>query len=268
MKNLISYEDFLNEQSKSTGYDGSVLTTGSSVITFDGLSGVVISRDRDGKVSFESENGEIHIRESSNLIEFDVMNEDLTWWEVTKGILAADAIKVGLQFAGGGVLLAGVLFLKWRNSIANKIEKIKKDERYAELKSHATKIADKFNNDSDLGRMLNNLAKYPYQDTSFIRGKREKSKADESNNTRKTLMRDIAKYVKSKLSPDEKKFFTEINSILRDRPLINDEGKKLEEEVRMVGTGTYTPTTSDSSPMTPGKHNTEDPSSGDSIFFR
>jgi hypothetical protein len=275
MRNLKSYDEFLFEDSPVFGYDGSELKVGKSVISFDGYSGIIVSKEVvNGRIQYRDHKGVVRVCESHELIEDESLNEaDLTWWEVTKGILAADAIKAGVAFAGGGLVLGAVLFRQWRESIANKVEKIRRDTKYQWLKSEANKIADKFNNDEDLKSKLEELAKYPYQDTTFISGKREKAKATESNNSRKTLMREIAKYVKSKLTPDEQKFFTEVNAILRDRPLTNDKGDKLEEDVvsdpsRTVGTGTYTPTHSDSNFMVKAPHNNGDASSGGDTFFR
>jgi hypothetical protein len=275
MRNLKSYDEFLFEDSPVVGYDGSQLKVGKSVISFDGYSGVIVSKEVvNGRVQYRDHKGVIRVCESHELIEADSLNEaDLTWWEVAKGILAADAIKVGVAFAGGGLVLGAHLFVKWRESIANKIDKIRRDTKYEFLKSEANKIADKFNNDEDLKGKLEELAKHPYQDISFLSGKRERAKAEESNKTRKNLMKDIAKYVKSKLTPEEQKFFVEVNAILRDRPLTNDKGQTLEEDVvsdpsRTVGTGTYTPTHSDSNFMVKGPHDNGDSASGGDTFFR
>ena len=247
MKNLLSYEEFLFEDAPTFGFDGFPLTVGKSVRSFDGYSGVIISKEVvNGKVQYRDHKGVIRICESQELIEYNPINEaDITGWEVAKGILAADAIKVGASLAGGGVLMAGYLFASWRKSIANKIESIRRDASYEELKADASRIADKFNGDAELTSMLTNLAQFPYVDTTFAKGKGETSKAKENNAERSKIMRDIAKYVKSKLDPEEKSYFVEINKILRDKPLVDDGGKKLEEDVvsdpsRTVGTGTYT----------------------------
>ena len=247
MKNLQSYDEFLFEDSHSFGFDGSRLKVGKSVISRDGYSGIIISKENvNGHIQYRDHKGVIRVCESKELVEFDPINEDLTWWEVTKGILAADAIKAGVSLAGGGILIAGYMFANWRKSIANKMESIKRDEKYKELKDKAADIADKFNCDPELSNMLNQLSKYPYTDTLFVKGKREKSKAEDTNKERSKLMRDIAKYVKSKLTDEEKQYFAEINKILRDKPLTDEQGQKIEEDVvsdpsRTVGTGTLTP---------------------------
>ena len=272
MKNLQSYEEFLFEESPIFGSDGSKLQVGKSVISRDGFSGIIISKENvNGHIQYRDHNGVIRISESLDLVEYDPINEDLTWWEVTKGILAADAISVGAALAGGGIMIAGYMFTNWRKSIANKMESIKRDDKYKELKNKAASIANKFNDDPELTNMLNQLAKYPYTDTLFVKGKRDKSKADAVNKERNKVMRDIAKYVKGKLSDEEKEYFTEINKILRDKPLTNETGEKIEEDVvsdpsRTVGTGTSTAVSpADQNPGVQGYHNTGDSIGVDTI---
>jgi hypothetical protein len=270
MKNLQTYEQYINETTPNYTFDGCELYVGSKVVSLDGYSGVIISKEiTNGRITFRDNKGTIHICESANLVLDEMINEDLQWWEVTKGILAADLIKVGIGFAGGGLLLAGVLFNNWRNSIANKLDKIKSDKAYAVLKAQAEVIADKFNGDRELDSMLSDLQKYPYKDVTFASGVRAKNSAKQNNTTRSKLMRDISKYVKGKLTPEESKFFTEINKILRDKPLTDEIGNKVEEDLqqmadgvldpsqsnqgselntdpnRTVGTGTYNPTNPD-----------------------
>jgi hypothetical protein len=275
MKNLKTYDQFLFEDVPSFGYDGCQLQVGKSVISRDGFSGIIVSKESvNGKVQYRDHNGVIRICESYDLVEYNTLNEaDLTWWEVAKGILAADAIRAGVALAGGGILVAGYMFANWRKSIANKIESIRRDQNFQELKDKAASIADKFNGDSELTTMLSQLAQYPYTDTLFTKGKREKSKAESNNRERSRIMREIAKYVKSKLNDDEKDYFTQINKILRDKPLTDEQGKKIEEDVmsdtnRMVGTGTYTPVSGgDQNFMVKAPSYNADSSGGDSTFF-
>jgi hypothetical protein len=274
MRNLKTYEEFLFENTPIYGYDGCQLSVGKSVISFDGFSGIIVSKESvNGKIQYRDHRGVIRVCESHELVEFDPINEaDITWWEVAKGILAADAIKAGASLVGGGILVAGYMFSKWRKSIANKIESIRKEEKFSDLKVKAASIADKFNGDTELTPMLSQLAQYPYVDPLFTKGKREKSKADTNNKERSKLMREIAKYVKSKLTEDEKSYFVEINKILKDKPLTDEQGKKIEEDVmsdtnRTVGTGTYTSTHSDSNFMVKAPSYNSDSAGGDSIFF-
>jgi hypothetical protein len=106
-----------------------------------------------------------------------------------------------------------------------------------------------------------------------LKSGRNKDKATKQNNERNRVMREISKYVKSKLTPEELPFFVEINKILRDQPLTDNTGNTVEEDVvsdpsRTVGTGTYTATTSDSNYMVGGSRDTTDASSGGSTFFQ
>ena len=268
MKNIPTYEEYLVEATPTYSFDGCNLQVGDYVTSIDGFSGMIISKEiSNGKVQFRDNKGIIHICEAKDVFVDDMINEDLQWWEVTKGILAADAIKVGAVFVGGGLIVAAHIFNNWRKGIAKKIQDIKDKAKYAELREKASKIADKFNSDTTLNSMLADLQKYPYMDVTF--SSKNKSKVAENNKMRSKIMRDIAKYVKSKLTPEEVEYFTEINKILRDKPLTDDAGKKVEEDVttdpnRMVGTGTYTPTNSDPNPNVKGYSNTTDPASGGS----
>lgn len=279
MKNLKTYEQFLFEESPIYAFDGGELKVGRSVISFDGYSGIIVSKEIvNGKVQYRDHKGVIRVCESTEITTDEFLNEaELTWWEVTKGILAADAIKAGSGIAGvivgGGVIAAAHIFSNWNRTIASKIEDVRKKDNYNWLKNEASKIADKFNGDSELADKLRELQNHPHVDTTFLTGKRELKKAKEGNETRRTLMREIAKYIKSKLTEDEKKYFVEINSILKDKPLTDEEGKKIEEDVmsdtnRTVGTGTYTPTHSDSNFMVSQPHDNGDASSGGDTFFR
>ena len=100
MKNLQTYDEFLFEESPMYAFDGTPLKVGKSVISFDGYSGIIVSKESvNGKVQYRDHKGVVRVVESYELIEDEILNEDaLAWWEVAKGILAADAIKVGACF--------------------------------------------------------------------------------------------------------------------------------------------------------------------------
>lgn len=270
MKNLVTYDQFIIESTPTYSFDGCQLKVGDFVTSIDGYSGMIISKEIvNGKIQFRDSSGVIHICESLDVLSSDMINEDLQWWEITKGILAVDAIKVGASLAGGGLVLAAHLFSKWRSKIADRVKEIKDKEKYKELRLIADRIADKFNSDPALNALLADLQKYPYQDITFIVSKKRLETAKSVNKERSNLIREISKYIKSNLTEDEMEYFVEINKILRDKPLISDEGKKLEEDAitdpnRTVGTGTYTPTHHDSNPTVPGYSNTIDPASNGS----
>jgi hypothetical protein len=244
MKNLPSYDQYLNENYPSPVYsfDGCQLEVGDYVTSLDGFSGIIVSKETsNGRVQFRDNKGTIHICESQEIVVDEMINEDLQWWEVTKGILAADLIKAGAALAGGGLIIAGYIFSNWRQSIVAKLSKIKSDKAYAKMRDEAENIAAKFNADAKLNSLLADLQKYPYIDGTFKKGS-SYEKIKTNNNMRSKIMRDISKYVKANLTPEESQFFIEINKVLRDKPLTDDQGKKLEEEATMVGTGTLTPT--------------------------
>lgn len=275
MKNLQTYDEFLFEESPMYAFDGTPLKVGKSVISFDGYSGIIVSKESvNGKVQYRDHKGVVRVVESEEIIGYEPINEaDLTWWQVAKGILAADAIKVGSSFAGGGIVLAGYVFSNWRNSIANKIEQIRHGSDYKSLREMASKLAERLNGDTELSNMIKELEKYPYMEISFLSGKREKAKAESNNSNRRKLMREISKYVKDNLGEGELEYFTKINDILKDKPLTNEIGKTLEEDVvsdpnRTVGTGTLTPVHHDTNPIVGGTWNAEDPASGGDTFFR
>lgn len=266
MKNLPTYDQFINEATPAYTFDGCQLNVGDYVTSIDGFSGMIISKEiSNGRIQFRDDKGVIHICESYDLVLDEPINEDLQWWEVTKGILAADIIKAGAALAGGGLLVAGYMFANWRESIAKKLYKIKSDKAYAEMRAHAQTIADKFNSDSTMNDMIRELQKYPYKDVTFGVKGRAREKAEENNKMRTKIMREMSKYAKSKLSSEEILYIGEINKILRDKPLVDDGGKKLEEEATMVGTGTLTPTSGpDQNVKTPGYTNSTDSASAGS----
>lgn len=269
MKNLQTYEEFLNESIPTYSFDGNLLKVGSSVQSFDGFSGIVVSKEiTNGKISFRDSRGIIHICESKDII-IDDLNEGLKWWEITKGILASDALKTGVNFAGGGLALAGHLFPQWRLGIADKLEKLRGDKNYQSIKNVAFPLADKINNNPILHTLVNRLANHPHVSTVFSMSPREKIKAERNNLERKGIMMDIAKRVDSILTDEERKFFKDINNILKPKTLTDEDGVKLEEDVttdpnRTVGTGTYTSTHSDPNVLTKGYSNTTDSGSNGS----
>lgn len=269
MKNLKTYDQFILEAHPVYSFDGEELKVGSSVQSSDGFSGVVVSKETtNGKVKFRDSKGIIHICESRNVI-VDNLNEGMKWWEITKGILASDALKTGVNFIGGGVSLASHLFPQWRTGIADKLEKMRASKEYQKMKDVAFPLMDKINNNPELSKMINQLAKHPHISSMMFMSSRDKAKAEKNNAERKSLMMDIAKHVDSLLTPEEKNFFNDINNMLKTKPLTDEEGKKIEEDAttdpnRTVGTGTYTSTHSDPNFAVKGYHEVTDPSSAGS----
>ncbi len=211
MKNLITYEEYLNESIPTYSFDGNLLKVGSSVMSFDGFSGIVVSKEiTNGKVSFRDSKGIIHICESHEI--FD-LNEGMKWWEMTKGILASDVIKAGAKFVGGGLPISSYFPKNWRDKINNKIEKIKGNPDYQKIKNLSHIVSDKLNNDEKLQSMKNQLSELNI-DRPIFQSKRMNSKYEKINNQRKNLISEITKHVDSILTEEEKEYFLKINSLL------------------------------------------------------
>jgi len=281
MKYLPTYSEFI--AGPQIAFDGLGLNVGQSIVAADGYSGIIVSKETvNGKVMYRDHLGVHHLVEGYDLVIDEPINEDLQWWEVTKGILAADAIKTGMAIAGGGLAIAGVMFANWFKDISSKVKEMRKD---AATKAKAESIASKFNDDQELNGMMKKLQQYPYMKPLMV-GKRERSRIDSNNKERSKILREISKYIKSKLTLEEIEFFTEINKVLRSKPLVSNDGEKVEEDLqqlanavldpsssnkesqlnrdpnRTVGTGTYTPSWNDPSPNVKGLFKTTDSASG------
>lgn len=281
MKHLPTFEQFTFDA--PIAFDGSGLEVGQRIIARDGYSGIIISKENsNGTVVYRDHLGVHHIVESFDVVIDEAINEDLQWWEVTKGILAADAIKAGMAIAGGGLAVAALMFSNWFGEISSKMAASRKD---AKMKATAEAIASKFNEDQELNGLMKKLQQFPYA-RPLMAGKRETARVAASNKERSKILREIATYVKSKLTPEETQFFVEVNKILKNKPLTNNDGEKVEEDLqqmadavanpetsndetalnkdpnRTVGTGTYTPTSSDPNPTVKGIFKTTDPIGG------
>jgi hypothetical protein len=281
MNHLPTYSDFI--LGPPIAFDGNGLRVGQSIVAADGYSGIIVSREMvNGQIMFRDHLGVHHLVEACDVVIDEAINEDLQWWEVTKGILAADAIKSGMAIAGGGLAVAALMFSNWFHNITSKMATARKD---AKLKAAAEAIAVKFNEDTELNGMMKKLQQFPYM-KPLMASKREAAKIAANNKERSKVLREIAKYVKSKLTPEETEFFVEVNKILKSQPLATNDGEKVEEDLqqmadavldpsnsnaessinkdpnRTVGTGTYTSTTSDPNPTTKGLFKTTDSASG------
>jgi len=281
MNHLPTYSDFI--LGPPIAFDGNNLKVGQSIVAADGFSGIIVSREMvNGQVMFRDHLGVHHLVEAFDVVIDEAINEELQWWEITKGILAADAIKTGMVIAGGRLAVAAVMFSSWFHNISSKMINARKD---AKLKASAEAIAAKFNDDPELNGMMTKLQQFPYM-KPLMAGKRETAKVAANNKERSKILREMAKYVKSKLTPEETEFFVEVNKMLKTKPLTTNDGQKVEEDLqqmadavldpsssnaessinkdpnRTVGTGTYTTTTSDKNVTTKGLFKTADPASG------
>jgi len=187
-----------------------------------------------------------------------------------------------MAIAGGGLAIAAVIFSQWFAGISQKMIAARKD---AKLKASAGAIATKFNDDPELNGFMTKLQQFPYM-KPLMAGKRETVKVAANNKERSKILREMAKYVKSKLNQEEMEFFIEVNKMLKTKPLETNDGQKVEEDLqqmadavldpsnsnaessinkdpnRTVGTGTYTSTASDLNVKTKGIYKTNDPASG------
>jgi len=281
MNHLPTYSDFI--LGPPIAFDGNNLKVGQSIVAADGFSGIIVSREMvNGQIMFRDHLGVHHLVEACDVVIDEDINEDLQWWEVTKGILAADAIKTGMAIAGGGLAVAALMFSHWFTGISQKMVLARKD---AKLKASAEAIATKFNDDAELNGLMTKLQQFPYM-KPLMAGKRESVKVAANNKERSKILRDMAKYVKSQLTPEEMEFFVEVNKMLKTKPLETNDGQKVEEDLqqmadavldpsnsnaessinkdpnRTVGTGTYTSTTSDPNVKTKGIFKTTDSASG------
>lgn len=140
----------------------------------------------------------------------------LFWYDAIKAIIAMDIIKIGGSFSGGGILVSGGIYHKWRNSIAKKLQGIRQVQSYNSLKSQCDKLSSILNSDKYLLDTFKELDKYPYIDSKFISmfiGKRANKKFEEAKKMRKQLITEIGDYILHLLSEDDLNFIKEINTI-------------------------------------------------------
>lgn len=141
----------------------------------------------------------------------------LFWYDAIKAIIAMDIIKMGGSFSGGGIIVSGQIYHKWRNSIAKKLQGVRQRSDYNFLKSQSDKISTILNSDSNLLNTFKELDKYPYIDTKFINsfiGKSAKKKIEENKKMRKSLVEEIGNRILSILTEEDLKFIKELNEIV------------------------------------------------------
>ena len=224
MKNLKTYDQFLFEDMPSFGYDGCQLQVGKSVISRDGFSGIIVSKESvNGKVQYRDHNGIIRICESYCLFdsEFDeYINEgSLKWWEAIKGLFTVDALKTGLNVAGGAIQIAGYIFPEWKQSLFDKIEIVRRNPLYSKHLDKIFNIADVIENDPELKDKLKELVNIPIKDRYFATSKREEKKAIDYRNRKKSKLKDIAIRMNDILDGESKKLLSDINQILKTKPI-------------------------------------------------
>lgn len=141
----------------------------------------------------------------------------LFWYDAIKAIIAMDIIKMGGSFSGGGIIVSGQIYHKWRNNIAKKLQGVRQRSDYNFLKSQSDKISAILNSDNNLLNTFKELDRYPYIDTKFINsfiGKSAKKKIEENKKMRKSLVEEIGNRIINILTEEDLKFIKELNEIV------------------------------------------------------
>lgn len=138
------------------------------------------------------------------------INESIEWWEITKGILAYDAIVLAIGVSGTILFTGGVLASMLVNKAKDWIKQRKDDKDNAKLQIKIKDIADKLEGDPEIKRIAQELTKVPFKNYPTTQAGKDKQK------TRKKLLSDMAALVKSKLSDEETVFLKDINKFIRD----------------------------------------------------
>ena len=146
---------------------------------------------------------------------------DINFESVNEGVLTI-AAGVALGLVGAIALLKGAKVAK--NIVGNlalaagdRVAATQAAKRAAKRKSDLEQIVmpivKKFEDDDQLKKMYDELI--PYQGGVSI-------KANKSNKKRSKQLQDIAKYIKSKLTPEEELYFTNVSKYLRDGVVESD----------------------------------------------
>ena len=144
----------------------------------------------------------------------------LFWYDAIKAIIAMDIIKMGGSFSGGGIIVSGQIYNKWRNAITKKLQGIRQRDDYNFLKSQSDKISSILNSDNTLISTFKELDKYPYIDSKFISsfiGKNAKKKIEETKKKRKELITQIGNHILTLLIEEDIKFIKTINEIINQK---------------------------------------------------
>lgn len=124
------------------------------------------------------------------------VNEDLGIIDIALGAAVGVA---GLWALVQGLPVVGRVLGDAAEAIANGVEKKAKEAARGQRKELIGEIIKKFDGDERLKQMYNDLPPY----------------TDKAANARKRQLTTIGNYIKSKLTPEEMKYFTDISSMLR-----------------------------------------------------
>ena len=126
----------------------------------------------------------------------EFVNEDLGIIDIALGAAVGVA---GLWALVQGLPVVGRVLGDAAEAIANGVEKKAKEAARGQRKELIGEIIKKFDGDERLKQMYNDLPPY----------------TDKAANARKRQLTTIGNYIKSKLTPEEMKYFTDISSMLR-----------------------------------------------------
>ena len=146
--------------------------------------------------------------EIKNVVNEQKLNEDLALagdiaLGIVGGLVGLYALVKGTGFVIGAMgSAAGALADRMETKAKAAVAKAKRDQRYEAIKP----IVAKFANDTKLKDMYQALPDYSQSIAA---------KSQAQNKERTKQLQNIAKYIKSKLSPEEMAFFEDVSSMLR-----------------------------------------------------
>ncbi len=137
---------------------------------------------------------------------FESVNEGIltTAAGVALGLVGAIAL---IKVASAAKNIVGVLALDAADKIGARQAAKRAAKRKADLEKIVIPIVKKFEDDAQLKKMYDELI--PYEGGVSI-------KANKSNKKRSKQLQEIAKYIKSKLTPEEELYFVNVSKYLRD----------------------------------------------------
>ena len=126
----------------------------------------------------------------------EFVNEDLGIIDIALGAAVGVA---GLWALVQGLPVVGRVLGDAAEALANRAEAKAKQAAKGQRKELIGEIIKKFDGDAKLKQMYNDLPEY----------------SDKTANARKRELTTIGNYIKTKLTPEEMKYFTDISSMLR-----------------------------------------------------
>lgn len=216
------YAQELNELSVPYSFDLDIIEEGMTIELITGEEFLVnsIKSSENGFVLEYVNLDGIIVEINSNEVVVNKVDRKLFWYDAIKAIIAMDIIKMGGSFSGGGVIVAGQIYNRWRNSISKKLQGIRQHSNYNYIKSQSDKISSILNSDDTLISIFNELVKYPYIDAKFISsfiGKNAKKKIDYNRKIRRELIEQIGTRIITRLTEEDLKFIKEINEITKQK---------------------------------------------------